>query len=360
VASLLKKLKFRKKPPATLYKFFGPERVEICRTLRVRFSQVSALNDPFEFATTLTPDALKLAAEKLARRQFSLPRFIFNGTATAIRKTWGHEALSKMLPVRLLATAIIGLIVPFLCAFIYPFVRRHALIVMRAAGEDMGEIVSKLRDGMMLVFSTTARWDSVPMWAHYAGNHTGFWVGIDPSMAFETASKEGLKFLKPRPVQYRRKTPTFRSGTFDIDDFFSMKMDHWAYEEEWRFLGFPDDSAERLRVETGPEILLFDLRSDAVREVIFGARASYGLIASALKHLTDRQIFPSIYKLSSTTGYGFERIQIEDFLSGPVEFQHEKEIPNLAEVRLDRLEKAMVDMEEAARHHPLFKFGKAK
>ena len=34
--------------PATLYKYLCPERVDVLQNLRIRFTQVSALNDPFE------------------------------------------------------------------------------------------------------------------------------------------------------------------------------------------------------------------------------------------------------------------------------------------------------------------------
>jgi len=346
--------KKKETPPEVLYKFYGPERSEFFSSFRVRFSQVSALNDPFEFSSTITPETLEQAAANYARKKFGPLNVAIDGTKKIVSTIWTHPKL-KHRPVIRFAVSTASLIIgPVACCVIYPFFRRHAVAVMKAAGADMAEAVLKLRDGMFLIFSTSARWDSVPMWAHYAANHSGFCVGIDPKISFLAPGKLAPKFLPPRRVEYRSKTPTARAGTFEIDDFLTCKMDHWSYEHEWRFLGLSDDAATTLREPSGRQVLLFDLNPKAIREVIFGATASYEFISSVLNCLIEQKLYPELFKISKKTGYGFQRIHLSDYLSQPVEHLNEKDVPTLSSLKLDRMEQAMRAMSAASTFSAIF------
>ncbi|TKT73916.1 DUF2971 domain-containing protein [Afipia massiliensis] len=107
----------------------------------------------------------------------------------------------------------------------------------------------------MGIFSLSDCPDNQPMWAHYAGDHTGIALG------FSTA--EGSKLSDPRhtfPVVYDTRKPVFEKGflheiqfyrteaggmrslsKFSFDDpvlraAVTTKPPAWSYEREWRYV----------------------------------------------------------------------------------------------------------------------------
>lgn len=103
------------------------------------------------------------------------------------------------------------------------------------------EMNSQLQNSYKIC-SLTERLDSLPLWAHYAKNHTGFAMGYD----FRCLPLENLVGLSLWPVRY--------SGVFNASDLlrgvkpgqpfnnlFGLiaalhKSPDWTYEEEWRLV----------------------------------------------------------------------------------------------------------------------------
>ncbi|MEW5713928.1 DUF2971 domain-containing protein [Pseudomonas sp. SB113] len=104
------------------------------------------------------------------------------------------------------------------------------------------------------ICSLTERLDSLPLWAHYAKNHTGFAMEYD----FQRLPPKDLLGLSLWPVRY--------SGVFNasellrgvmpgqsFNNLFGLvaalhKSPDWAYEEEWRLvlIDGPNDPARNL------------------------------------------------------------------------------------------------------------------
>lgn len=104
------------------------------------------------------------------------------------------------------------------------------------------------------ICSLTERLDSLPIWAHYARNHTGFAMEYD----FRFLPLENLVGLSLWPVRYR--------GVFNASDLlrgvrpgqpfnnlFGLiaalhKSPDWTYEEEWRLvlIGSPQEPPRNL------------------------------------------------------------------------------------------------------------------
>jgi hypothetical protein len=97
----------------------------------------------------------------------------------------------------------------------------------------VSEIVENARARTMNgigVFCLSKRSDSVLMWSHYAGSHTGFVMGFlvttDPSL-----------FFTPINVKYKRDYPShsfIRDGATATRDAIGTKSLDWTYEEEVR------------------------------------------------------------------------------------------------------------------------------
>jgi hypothetical protein len=91
----------------------------------------------------------------------------------------------------------------------------------------------------MAVYCLTARADSVLMWSHYAGNHTGFVVVFDGS---DSLTREAQR------VRYERDRPLVDPGAREeraMRDVLLVKARDWRYEQEWRItrIGRPGSHA---------------------------------------------------------------------------------------------------------------------
>jgi len=74
--------------------------------------------------------------------------------------------------------------------------------------------------------------NSLPMWAHYANNHTGVCIGIK----INKLKLENNK-IKLRKIVYDRLNRYVKEmGTKDILEVLSHKLDDWKYENEWRLI----------------------------------------------------------------------------------------------------------------------------
>lgn len=107
--------------------------------------------------------------------------------------------------------------------------------------KTVSELNSKLQNSYKIC-SLTERLDSLPLWAHYAKNHSGFAMEYD----FRSLPLENLMGLALWPVRY--------TGVFNASDLLQgvktkrafnnlfgiiaalHKSPDWSYEEEWRLV----------------------------------------------------------------------------------------------------------------------------
>jgi hypothetical protein len=121
-----------------------------------------------------------------------------------------------------------------------------------------------------LLLSLSDRWNSSPMWAHYAANSTGFVIAFDTASPFfkrgENQENQGL-----HKVRY------FDGRVAEImDDPYAAlvsKQADWAYEHEWRLYAKTEDATSVIKCEED-DIHLVSFPRKAVRRVILGLRAS--------------------------------------------------------------------------------------
>jgi hypothetical protein len=137
-----------------------------------------------------------------------------------------------------------------------------------AKGKFVAESVEKARDQHMNalgVLSLSRRPDSVLMWTHYAGEHTGVALGFsvldDPAL-----------FFTPVNIQYQADLPSLsfiRDGSNASNESLKRKAIDWKYEEEVRIY------------KSKPQAYPFN--PQCLREVILGIRMKAGDIA----HIMD-------------------------------------------------------------------------
>ena len=188
----------------------------------IRFTQPSALNDPYECHLTLDRGAL-LAHYREARRK----------SEPAISVERLNEALT----------------------FAEDQLVIDALLHYRERRNNLG-VVSLSEDPLQLL-----------MWAHYGDEHRGAVVEIDwthPSLL--PGSEGGDRYSDIRKVDYTKKKIFGIPLPSTIVDVLSTKSTDWSYEREWRLVRTLNLTR---KASEGVYVVDFDL--SAIRTIYLGA-----------------------------------------------------------------------------------------
>jgi hypothetical protein len=136
------------------------------------------------------------------------------------------------------------------------------------------------------ILSLSERFDSLPMWAHYANLATGFVVILERlEDTFNGDDTGSLNIAKP--VIYAER---FLGMTFDPstqDRLFFSKLSDWSYEREWRIV----TALSRCRRSPDEELYLRDVDSSYLTGVIAGWRVKAGdlsLLRSELQRINPK------------------------------------------------------------------------
>ena len=215
------------------YKYFSARwGLEFLETLRIRYTQFSALNDPYEGEVYVS--------DLLSKDQWQL---VASGRLDPNRFNPGMKEIVEDIQSGKLD-------------------RLEALQVCT-------DWLKKDRNRYG-VLSMSANPTSLPMWAHYCDGHTGVVVGFD---ADHSAFHDGGPSI--RPVVYVSQCPEVIFSRMAGLDMWYTKNAQWSYEEELRHtknLG-PDSVASDLDSENHP-VHLFDIPRECVRKIIFGGNVS--------------------------------------------------------------------------------------
>lgn len=210
-------------------------------TLHLTFA--SRFNDPYDSAVDFDPDFGLSHVESLLEhfKDFSVSdRQIILSAKNPMRE------MIKRIPIQSNETELGDSELSALCEVM---TSGHA----KFAEETVSHMNSLLQNSYKIC-SLTERLDSLPLWAHYAKNHTGFAMEYD----FQRLPPKDLLGLSLWPVRY--------SGIFNasellrgvmpgqsFNNLFGLvaalhKSPDWAYEEEWRLvlIDGPNDPARNL------------------------------------------------------------------------------------------------------------------
>lgn len=273
---------------ALLYKYLPPDRENFLGDGFLRFSQPSALNDPFEFFPAL-PHSVAIQGIERIRRELLTPPPHGPGASRDERRKSNRDYLKRA--QRKLQE------LPSAAQF------RQTFLV-----EGQAKIDAKLG-----VLSLSRRWDSSLMWSHYTSAHAGYCVGLDRNHSFfQQADKRREGTFICAPVQYSKTRPTIEFRPLAPSDAFSFvltKSVDWKYEEEERAIALLAHADRTIEVSPFP-VALFRVPSDAITEVIVGLRASAQLITKAAALCTSLKV-PLYRAKVSETAYDFERERID-------------------------------------------------
>jgi hypothetical protein len=250
----------------------------------IRFSQTSALNDPFE-------SAVLLDAEK--RFENFDPEEVFRKILAEEGIVPGDEDWDAF-----------NSAVKELKEYQKELTRPHAL------GRQLMEWLD-LRIGVLSLSRTN---DNLLMWAHYADSHRGLVLGLDDEHPFFHVKDQLNNPTKPYNVVY---TSRRRAVDPDARDYYEQllcqKSIDWAYEEEVRIFRTFDGSI-KIPGKTGREdVHLFEMPVECIKEVYIGANASESLRAKMLRLVHRRKLPIAVFDARiSDERYEMEFCRVEN------------------------------------------------
>lgn len=284
-----------------LFKYCPPERIDILKNLRVRFTQPSHLNDPFEgkpyFQSVLLKD-----------------KFLGKMRANIDRDYYKQLILNQFFEKKKI----------FLKEnpdFIFPYSDEDAYFLTKnyisnnydkITNENWENFnktsIKNITDNfinMMGILSLSENYDNLLMWSHYTNSFKGFVIEFDASNPWFNYKSEYFDRLNTlRKVEYTTKRPIFKGHDFDLPDesLISLvnacfiKSKHWEYENEWRFLLPLNDGSQS---PNDSNIYLFSFPAKMIKTVYIGVNA-------------DNNTSGQLVELSQEHGFNIVKTKLSD------------------------------------------------
>jgi hypothetical protein len=256
--------------PSVFYKYLTPARVDVLRDLKIRFTQVSALNDPFESLPGVVIRDRDWYLEKFRDRVEN--EIVQLGMRSQVKKKQYRCARKK--------------------AFEHFFTCSTDLEWLTSVSEE----VRHMSDTVQGCLSLSATSTNVLMWAHYAQNHEGFVLGFRAEHEYFGDSVSPVVYSSTRPAH-----DPFECR-HDGAIFYTKSAD-WSYEQEYRkFESFVEPIKLRNGNRLSPyassgsspghneAIVLLPIPSDSIACVILGWKSSRDLQASITGTLEIHQL----------------------------------------------------------------------
>lgn len=240
-----------------MYKYFGPERLDVLKGCMVRYSPLGAFNDPFEGR----PEILSITSSQQAKETFEavMPETIKEAIDSA------PAGLKALIPPPMLE---------ILLRQEMTAKESEMLSLLQSFTTKIPQLMSSTFDKTLGAFCLSEVPDSLLMWSHYGASHAGFVLEFDARHTYFHQQKGPEdEFRHLRRVEYRESRPSANLTDFDGVDVFLVKSGHWAYEREWRIFRALQEADEVIPAEPY-SFHLFRFPPNALRSVILGARAS--------------------------------------------------------------------------------------
>jgi hypothetical protein len=248
-------------PPPALYKYVTADRIDVLDGLHVRFTQASALNDPFElmvkisglvpdndYEKHLTPTDHHMR-EALRRRYAELPRHSRRRMSEA---EFLHAATSDPKLVKAAQKRALDESSPYLDRLI-PQLRESLRNYLR---HQIG------------IFSLSDSAVSVTQWAYYAANGTGLVYEYDTKHPwFDRRRSPRDECFHLRKVRYANESPKALSEL--SSEMLVTKGVQWQHEQEWRVLA-PVSGASKSFDADADRVHLFSIPATTLSGVVLG------------------------------------------------------------------------------------------
>jgi len=234
----------------SLYKYVPPERLDVLRNLRIRFTQPGAQNDPFEFR----PLVSRFRRPEVARQRLS--------------EQWKKafpDAVGRLDPDTQTELKEFMKIFPACVASVKELRLDEADEQSDSASRE--EIFQEM-NRQVGILSLSEIPDSFLMWWRYAAGQSGFVYEFDDRHSwFWAKTEENDDTHELRKVTYVDVPSSPYSAELDAHEVLYSKRKNWEYEREWRIIRPFVESSLRI----GDDAFLFDFSPAALTGVIVGS-----------------------------------------------------------------------------------------
>lgn len=284
-----------------LFKYLSSSRVDVLRNKMIVFSKPTQFNDPFDCvphykeSSELNPAGASVYFWE-GGLDFSSPgmRDELIGHVTRSKEADPAYAIQAFIPID-------------------PII----------APENYGAFASGLRSSFarriqdsVVALSLSEESNSPLMWAHYAEQHTGFVMGFCTNHPYfnpveENPSNPGyLNIGSLNKVVYSDERPSGVVLSMSVEKTHLTKGLEWSYEKEWRILEVEDNSSF-VKIDPSGNRHLFEYPTDAVTQVVIGARATQETKEVIKSILSDKSIWPNVSLYQAVIDSEFYRINYE-------------------------------------------------
>jgi hypothetical protein len=261
------------------YKYLNPVRTDVLEHLKIRYTQVTALNDPFESLLGLIcKDTDWYLRRFRAKTNNEINELGIKGES---KKKQYFRRRKKDFP------------------------NWYKCYTDTKWLTETSEEIQNMVASVSGILSLSATNKNVLMWSHYARNHEGFVIGFDGRHEYFGKSVEKVIYSETRPYY----DPTINSHEPTI---FNTKSIDWAYEQEYR-KSMP--LVEQIKLDNGNKlspfnpahkknsdknkIFLFDFPMASIHSIILGWKSDSNpekkIMNSVKKHELDESIIKKAY-----------------------------------------------------------------
>ena len=214
----------------SLFKFAtGPEAAANLLSGTFKFSDPAQLNDPSELRRRYDRVAVSESLEELRKLGHSDEQFEWLQRQFHLLEKLSPETRVFNMPID---------------------IEKANELLLLPVYDNEGYMEQALQRTLMLmrkrtgILSLTERFDSLPMWAHYAANASGYVVEYNGLYSSFTGDLTGtLNCLKK--ATYHETIPGLTFDPKSQDNVFFRKHADWAYEREWRVAKAVSDCKQR-------------------------------------------------------------------------------------------------------------------
>lgn len=254
-----------------LFKYLPIDRVDVLENLKIRFSPLMSLNDPFECQPLVD---LKNESNQFLQKMLSDLDELWDN-AIDEEKTEENRNILEKTRAELIAD-----------------------VKEKTASFVVGqELMARLSDNLG-VLSLSRTEDNLLMWSHYASEGKGIVIGFDDDHSFFRQQTLAGKSTRPIPVVYTNKRSKIVPGEDKYyEKLLCEKPRDWAYEEEERlFRAFLSKEGCVGKDACGMDVILTDLPKNAIKVVYLGYGISEKTKIRALSAIKNNDISCDIFQ----------------------------------------------------------------
>lgn len=268
----------------TIYKYVTADRIDILKNGLIRFTQPTALNDPWEvkpyIESLMTDETWNSEIRTKAIEQIRGTDF-WKDLAEKVWKEGNRKQRRSTTPRKI--EAYLRLIaqnnpLEFERVYLGYFNMLVDEVVLRE--KEVISLIPETLNQSVGILSLSEIPNHTLMWAHYSGSYTGFVIAFDENHNFFTTRRSNEDELGGlHKIEYSEVRPNLKSFIDFSEEhlsslsakFFFTKGKEWYYEQELRMIK-PLQEANNILENSAGNIHLFNLPFDCITGLILGNR----------------------------------------------------------------------------------------